>query len=79
MLEPCTIWNRLPGLVAGINVELAGFGQLSGTWQVAKSVHRIDRSGGYVTELELRRVKAGAAAKKKMKVATLEGGKVVLK
>ena len=75
----CTLPGQ-PGLVAGINVELAEFGQLSGVYQVWRSVHRIDRSGGYVTELELRRVKAGAAAaQKKMKVATLQDGKVVLK
>ena len=76
----CTLPGQ-PGLVAGVNVEVADFGRLSGVYQVWRSVHRIDRSGGYVTELELRRVKAGAAAtnQNKMKVATLEGGKVVLK
>lgn len=78
----CTLWGT-PGLVAGVNVELAEFGQLSGVYQVARSVHRIDRSGGYVTELELRRVKARAVASQgkgnKPMVATLnKDGKVVL-
>ena len=75
----CTLPGQ-PGLVAGVNVELADFGQLSGVYQGWRSFHRIDRSGGYVAELEPRRVKAGvAAARQKLKVATLQDGKVVLK
>lgn len=78
----CTLWGT-PGLVAGVNVALEGFGQLSGLYQVARSAHRIERSSGYATELELRRVKAGAAAVNrgkggKLKVAALKDGKVVL-
>ena len=77
----CTLWGT-PRLVAGVNAELEGFGQLSGRYQVSRSAHKIDRGGGYSTDLRLRRVKAGAAGAKggkKMKVATLQDGKVVLK
>ena len=76
-----TMWGTT-NLVAGVNVELEGWGQLSGRYQVARSTHRISRADGYTTELELRRVKAGAAAAagKKLKVATLDkDGKVVLR
>jgi hypothetical protein len=68
-----------PILVAGNNVELTGFGELSGKWHIKKSTHRIDRSGGYTTDLDLEKtqsVEAGAgasagsgAAKKKTQVA----------
>lgn len=82
----CTLWGT-PQLVAGVNVELEDFGQLSGRYQVARSSHNIDRSNGYTTELEMHRVKAGAAALGKakakggkLKVATLDkDGKVILK
>ncbi|GKT21648.1 contractile injection system protein, VgrG/Pvc8 family [Acidovorax sp. SUPP3334] len=78
----CTMWGS-PRLVAGVNADLEDFGQLSGRYQVARSTHRIERQGGYTTELEMRRVKAGAAAAnsgkgKKLKTATIKDGKVVL-
>jgi phage protein D len=42
-----------PGLVAGINVTLSGWGKLDGAnYQATKALHRIDRAGGYTTELE---------------------------
>lgn len=43
-----------PQLVAGSNVELTGMGNLSGVYHIETSTHRIDRSGGYSTELSVR-------------------------
>ena len=82
----CTLWGD-PTLVAGVNVELEGWGQLSGRYQIARSMHRIGRGSGYTTELELRRVQAGKAAtaaartgKRRLLVATLdENEEVVLR
>jgi phage protein D len=51
----------LPGnvsLVAGANVELSGWGVLDGLWQVKDATHKVDRSSGYVTDLEVRYVSA---------------------
>ena len=77
------LWGN-PKLVAGINVELEGFGKLSGRYQVAKSRHDLSRGSGYTTEIEVRRVeiKADKNSKNggnKLKVADVENGKVVLK
>lgn len=49
-----------PDLVAGVVVGLDGFGVLDGRYQVQKSTHRIERSSGYRTELELARVARSA-------------------
>lgn len=46
----------MPSLVAGINLTLTGLGILSGTYQVTKSTHTIQRSGGYTTSAEIKRV-----------------------
>lgn len=46
-----------PSLVAGINVELTGFGVISGKYHVSQSSHSIDKSGGYRTDIEVKRVK----------------------
>ena len=75
-----TAWGN-PRLVAGVSVGVEGFGRLSGRYQVAASRHELNRGGGYTTELELKRTKLGAKtdAKSKLKVATVENGKVVLK
>lgn len=45
-----------PLLVAGNNFELIGMGQLSGKFHIVRSRHRIDRSSGYTTDLEVKRV-----------------------
>jgi phage protein D len=45
-----------PLLVAGNNFELTGMGQLSGKYHIMRSRHRIDRSGGYTTDIEIKRV-----------------------
>ncbi|MGX2039865.1 phage late control D family protein [Methylocaldum sp. MU1018] len=60
-----------PKLVAGTTFELADCGKLSGKYLVESARHRLDR-GGYITELEVKRVAlpitsgtGGASAKKK--------------
>ncbi len=62
----------LPGntlLLAGVNVELTGFGACSGIWNILKSSHSMDKSGGYITSLELKRIvpptQSGSAKKAK--------------
>ncbi|WP_034175820.1 phage late control D family protein [Burkholderia cenocepacia] len=45
-----------PKLVAGTTFELADCGRLSGKYLVESARHRLDRGGGYVTELEVKRV-----------------------
>jgi phage protein D len=56
-------------LVAGITIELTGLGRLSGRFKVTKSKHKVDRSGAYVTSVELESAPAAsgssAAATKK--------------
>ncbi|MFZ5473241.1 MAG: phage late control D family protein [Pseudomonadota bacterium] len=61
-----------PKLVAGTTFELADCGRLSGKYLVESARHRLDRGGGYVTELEVKRVAlpvtlgtGGTSAKKK--------------
>ncbi|MDO5940647.1 contractile injection system protein, VgrG/Pvc8 family [Burkholderia cepacia] len=54
-----------PKLVAGSTFELADCGKLSGKYLVESARHRLDRGGGYVAELEVKRtalpVKAGGS------------------
>ena len=47
-----------PLLVAGVTLDLQTFGKFDGRYLVVKSVHRLSRSGGYVTEVDLKRVRA---------------------
>ena len=50
----------LPGtvkLVSGVNATLQSFGQMDGKYTVTQSRHRFSRSGGYGTEIELKRVR----------------------
>ncbi|EKG5017777.1 phage protein D [Salmonella enterica subsp. diarizonae] len=42
-------------LIAGNKIELSGFGQLSGPWLITTARHTLDRSSGYVTELDVAR------------------------
>jgi phage protein D len=44
-------------LMAGINVTVAGFGQLNGKYTVTSSTHRLSRQSGYVSMLALKRVR----------------------
>ncbi|MDR2819311.1 MAG: DUF6402 family protein [Desulfovibrio sp.] len=58
-----------PGIVAGITLDLTGFGDFSGRYIVKKAEHKVGGSGGYTTSLELSKcrlnpdvlVKAGSA------------------
>lgn len=45
-----------PVAVAGINFRLEGMGKFDGVWHIIKSRHDIDRSSGYRTEIEAKRV-----------------------
>lgn len=45
-----------PKAVAGINFDLTGMGRFGGTYHVVKSRHDIERSGGYRTEVEAKRI-----------------------
>lgn len=45
-----------PVLVAGNNIELASFGALDGKFQILSSTHTIERTGGYKTSIEVKRV-----------------------
>lgn len=50
-----SLWGN-PGLCAGVNVALTGIGKLNGTYLIETSRHKLDKSRGYDTELELKRV-----------------------
>ncbi|UTH76091.1 phage late control D family protein [Chromobacterium sp. IIBBL 290-4] len=50
-----------PQLAAGRNVELSGFGKLSGRYLIERARHRLSRQDGYLCELDLKR--AAPAAK----------------
>lgn len=45
-----------PLLLAGNNFELTGMGEISGKFHIVKSRHTMDRSSGYTTEVEIKRV-----------------------
>lgn len=45
-----------PRLLAGSACNLSGFGALDGKYMIDKSRHTIDRSGGYKTSVDVRRV-----------------------
>jgi len=45
-----------PTLVAGVKLGLTGMAKLSGPYLVTQSRHKLDRGGGYVTDLEVERV-----------------------
>lgn len=44
-----------PGLAAGVNIELADLGMLSGLYTVQRATHSFNRGSGYTTTLELKR------------------------
>jgi phage protein D len=45
-----------PLLMAGVNIAISGFGQFSGTYLIRESKHKLERSSGYSTEIDLRRL-----------------------
>ena len=58
----------LPGnvkLVAGLNIMLDGFGQMDGKYTITQSRHRVSRSSGYSTEIDLKRVRDPALGAKR--------------
>lgn len=62
------IGNQL--LVAGNNIIIEGIGDYSGTWQIKRSTHSIDRSGGYTTDFEAIRITNPTPAQKTVKKIT---------
>ncbi len=49
-----------PIFVAGNNFLLTGFGVISGKYYIKKSVHKMDKSGGYVTTGDIKRTEITA-------------------
>jgi phage protein D len=45
-----------PYLCAGVNFDLTGLGKISGTFHIMSSTHRVDRSGGWTIDAEIKRV-----------------------
>lgn len=45
-----------PRLLAGVNFSLTGLGVYSGKWHALETAHRVDRSGGYGLEAEIKEV-----------------------
>jgi len=43
-------------LVAGVNITTQGFGAFDGKWHVMSSRHKVERSSGYTTGIEARRL-----------------------
>ena len=43
-------------LVAGINIELTVIGKFSGKWHVVSSTHTVDKSSGYTTDVNVRKI-----------------------
>ena len=72
-----------PALAAGANIELYGFGKLSGLYTITCATHAIVRNAGYTTSLELKRAappasatKATPAKPKGLKVYGMKDGQV---
>ena len=43
-------------LVAGVNIDLMGFAIFDGKYHIESSRHRLERSSGYTTEIEVRKL-----------------------
>jgi hypothetical protein len=43
-------------LVAGINIDISGFKAFDGKYHIESSKHRLERSSGYTTEVEIRKL-----------------------
>lgn len=56
-----------PLMCAGNNFQLSGVGVLSGKYNIKSSSHKIDRSGGYLTSVEVKRLKVPAKAQQSTK------------
>jgi len=66
-----------PVLAAGSVISLADLGKLSGNYTITRATHRISRSDGYLTTLELKRVAPAAKAKSASKKPAAPKGMVV--
>jgi uncharacterized protein len=51
-----------PLLVGGINIQISGFKAWDGTYLIRASKHRVERSSGYSTEIEVRQLASAGAA-----------------
>jgi uncharacterized protein len=49
-------------LVAGVNLNIQGFGNFDGTYHIESSKHRLERSSGYTTEIEIRQLQSQSGA-----------------
>lgn len=56
-----------PYLVAGNNIKLTGFGVMSGTYHITESRHHLDRTQGYRTEVQIKRVRTATKKEQKRK------------
>lgn len=67
----CTI-QGYPLAVAGNNIEVTGLGKISGVYHIMSSEHVIDKTTGYVTNLELKRIGFVDKVKNKPKKPSLK-------
>ena len=44
-----------PELVAGVNIEITGFGLASGVYHILSSTHTVSGGGAYTMSLEIRK------------------------
>jgi len=58
-----------PLICAGNNIDLTGFGRMSGRWSITESTHTFTRSGGYSTSATLKRVQGTSSANQKPKAS----------
>jgi phage protein D len=59
-----------PMLVAGVNFQFTGIGQLSGKYHISESEHSVDKESGYNTTLSIQRVGFIEISKHKRKTMT---------
>ncbi|MFL5742682.1 MAG: phage late control D family protein [Flavisolibacter sp.] len=64
-------------LVSGINIELTGFGQLSGIYHITESAHNVDRANGYETTFQAKRVDTTAKKKYRPKLNSTSNSKTL--
>lgn len=60
-IQACSGDITLPGdpaLRAGSNVAIEGLGHFDGTYQIYRALHDVSRSGGFTTQIEIRRYEA---------------------
>lgn len=60
--EGTLVMEGTPKYVAGNNIMLTGLGVLSGKYYIKKSSHKLNKTGGYETTIEVKRTVAAAPA-----------------